>query len=334
MFGRDAICRLANRQGVKTGFTLVELLVVITIIGILISLLLPAVQAAREAARRAQCMNNLKQLALAVLQHHEGHGHFPTGGWGSGWQADPDQGFGPDQPGSWLFSILPYIEQDGLFQMGAGQPGWPVPSDKKAKLAERNQIPVALFFCPTRRKPLVTKSSRTWFYNADAPPVLSRNDYAINAGTLRPPMGYVGTNYNDVSDALFPPPNSWDGISFPRSQVTIAHVRDGTSNTYLVGEKYLNPDSYFGDVVDYGDDEGAFNGYNGDPYRWAGPNDRPRQDTPSYANWALWGSAHSGTFQMAMGDGSVHPISYSIDMTMHGRLGNRKDGQPVDASEL
>ena len=106
---------MANR-----GFTLVELLVVITIIGILIALLLPAVQAAREAARRAQCINNEKQLALGCLGHENATGRFPTGGWGFGWTGDADRGNDWRQPGGWIYNILPFIEQQPLHDLGIG----------------------------------------------------------------------------------------------------------------------------------------------------------------------------------------------------------------------
>src|ERR1039457_6255536 len=102
----------------QSGFTLVELLVVITIIGILVAMLLPAVNSARESGRNAQCKNNLRQLGTACLAHEEAQGIFPAGGWGWSWVGDPDRGYGDQQPGGWIYNILPHTDQTAVHDLG------------------------------------------------------------------------------------------------------------------------------------------------------------------------------------------------------------------------
>ena len=165
-----------------TGFTLVELLVVITIIGILVSLLLPAVQAAREAARRVQCQNNLKQIALGCLGHEQEQGFFPTGGWPWHYVGDPDLGVGASQPGGWVFNILPYMEQQPLYMLGAGKSG----DEKIAAIAQRVQTPLVWMNCPSRRRP----GNRPYTGRAPECPGLglaAKGDYAGNAGDQSTP---------------------------------------------------------------------------------------------------------------------------------------------------
>src|SRR3990172_12562912 len=139
--------------GVRQGFTLVELLVVIAIICILVALLLPAIQAAREAARRTQCKNNLKQIGLACLTHESTNRSFPYGGWGFRWMGDPDQGVGPQQPGGWTYSILRFMEEAGVYDLGKGLTGENQWDLKKAELAKQMAQIVPTFYCPSRRSP-------------------------------------------------------------------------------------------------------------------------------------------------------------------------------------
>ena len=118
----DPSCHARNlRYGPRSasGFTLVELLVVIAIVAMLTALLLPAVQSAREAARRIHCKNTLKQMSLASLGFESASGSFPSDGWGWRWMGDPDRGHGQDQPGSWLYRILPYTEAREVHTMAS-----------------------------------------------------------------------------------------------------------------------------------------------------------------------------------------------------------------------
>ena len=165
------------------GFTLVEMLVVIAIIGILIGMLLPAVQAARESGRRLQCVNNLKQISLAILNHENATKHFPTGGWGRMWVGDPDRGNVDNQPGGWAYNILPFMEQGIMHNLGAGM----TPPDKSAAAAKMIAVPMPEFICTTRRTAELFPyhlGLNPQTYNADWANSAARTDYAINRGVF------------------------------------------------------------------------------------------------------------------------------------------------------
>jgi len=232
-----------NSPSQRPGFTLVELLVVIAIIGILVSLLLPAVQSALESARRIECTNNLKQLTLGSILHEGTHKHLPTGGWNWYWSGDPDRGFGKRQPGGWSFTVLPFIEQTSLFELGAGQSI----AGKKVEFAKRGSIPVNVFYCPTRRMPDALPNSYNTC-NANAVTSAARTDYAANSGTSTSGWWTTVPGSGDPSFADVPgykyPNLTGEGVIYSLSMVTFAKVTDGLSNTYLLGEKYLNSDNY------------------------------------------------------------------------------------------
>jgi prepilin-type N-terminal cleavage/methylation domain-containing protein len=337
------------------GFTLVELLVVITIIGILISLLLPAVQAAREAARRNQCLNNLKQISLACLTHEHTHGYFPTSGWGYVWVGDPDRGFSERQPGGWAYNILPYLEMGALHDMGAGMTNGPQKADQ---IKLRVQTPIAVFICPTRRRVVVYPNSQTYTVcgtpttETRSIPTVGRSDYAANMGSGVRPDGWKGTGVppNEYYCGSAPgtlaegdslSESDWHekwcgvrfrGISYRRSTVAAAKVTDGMSNTYMVGERYLDADHY-SDGKATNDDQCLYAGHDRDNLRnglTAPMQDRPGYSTDSYN----FGGPHSGSWNVALCDGSVRSIGYTISLDIHRLLCNRDDGLPVDMSKF
>jgi len=331
----------------RVGFTLVELLVVITIIGILIALLLPAVQSARESARRTQCKNNLKQLGLGMLQHEEARGHFPAGGWGWGWVGDPDRGFGIRQPGGWVYNTLPYLDQQNLHDLGSGLSS----SAKTAAAAKMISTPLSICQCPTRRRAVAYPHWGFQFKLADSVDAVAKTDYAANSGDRHLEPNTLGIWPSHCHNTACGPPSvpsdaelnqkvkhivdhfDHGGIVHALSTVPAAAVTDGLSYTYLVGEKYVRADAYAA-VLDWGDNENMYVGSNADNVRWGAPDIPLLRDRVGYHAHPSFGSAHHVGVNMCMCDGSVRTMPYTLDLVVHGRLASRRDGKPFDLTVL
>ncbi len=305
-------------------FTLVELLVVIAIIGILVALLLPAIQAAREAARRTQCVNHLKQMGVALHNHHDINKYFPTGGLVP-WSVynrfgdilpDPAAGANSEQqaggvgPG-WCYQILPYMEQEATYRLE----NW----------GEVQAATIPHYFCPSRRGP-ATQGGRYL------------NDYA---GAT--PGDSVGSWDQFWYGQTWSVPNSSQGPyrgfivrSGYNRRSTFANVVDGTSNVMAIGEKMLRVAAY--EVGDWHDDAGWTDGWDPDIMRYTAFRPFPDQEVTAPNQGTApdgndvgfhFGSAHPAGINCVFGDGSVKLISYNIDATVFNNVGHRQDGNPL-----
>ncbi len=341
---------------VRIGFTLFELLTVLALLGLLFALLLPAVQKVREAASRTACANNLKQIGLAAHNFHDTYGRFPTspggqdklGGLGIAYSKDHTPLPPKFQTAGWAFQILPFIEEDNLFKTSdllKDEPGKRLnifPSDYPARdlasatgakypdgsynidlfkgVGPVRKTPVKTYYCPTRRP--------AGLYNG-----VGTIDYAAAHPDMVPLPRDPGGKYQGDPEGtlLMSNPNGLHGvISAMSPKVTFASVTDGTSNTFMIAEKFIRPKNYAG-------------GEPGDRMGWAeyGGLDTCRSST-SLDGWAnncsldrnditegqddLFGSAHPAGLNAVFADGSVHNIKYGIDADVFNALARRDDG--------
>ena len=326
----------------RQAFTLVELLVVITIIGILIALLLPAVQAAREAARRSQCTNNLKQIGLAFQNFHEKSNRFPPG---CANDAKPDFGTSTGGAGwgsSWMVYILSYVEQSTMYdnwKFDGTSSGY---TNANNQALRQNKV-LDAYRCPSSVLPMVPNSGAQYgmvpTYAGIAGIIGGANAIIPNYTESRAANG--GSGWLSAGGALF-----------SNSRINFRDMMDGSSNVLAVSEQ--------GDfIVDVNGTKNAFNA--SQPYGWAmgagsanpppAYTDRQFQCTTirypinQKTGWPAGGgggatgitmdsgqntplnSCHPGGVNGLLCDGSVRFLGQTTELVVLAQIATRDDGQ-------
>ena len=316
----------------RSGFTLVELLVVIAIIAMLVTLLLPAVQAAREAARRTQCVNNIRNLALGLHNYHSAQSVFPPG---FDSQTNRTEAWG------WSTYTLPFLEEGALHDtLGVGEQRLAdffrdnKPGSPKFSAAV---TPLALFRCTSDITPELlpgTGQGARHFRGNNTP-----------GGYEPPTSNYMGSK--GYFDNRCPPGDPISckntGIFYGDSKITVAKITDGTSKTFMLGERDFRCKA--GTWIGARNPPGA--GMYGTYMLIARSNLRFNFPLTGAHNTCTEGfsSAHEGGGNFAYADGSVHFLSNDIDfnngrggypnnlMGVYQRLGSRNDGLPVGTDD-
>ena len=315
-----------NRR--RCGFTLVELLVVIAIIAMLVTLLLPAVQAAREAARQTQCKNNLKQIGLASANYESAQETLPGF---AGEEAPLGVTFSVaartrrqaevDPGGNWILQALTYMEDvvlsDLLTQLSNESNSLNARSNPRVSAAIAT--PVSSLYCPTRRESRAYPLHSS--YRSRYGPEGARTDYAMNGGGTR--RGSPGNQININND----------GVWVMGKRMALKSLLDGTSKTYLVGEKAMDSNRYatgndLGDrapIAGWSTRRGVANSY----VRYGAR--KPGRDGPDNClSCHDFGSAHSNAWNAVMCDGSVRSLSYAMDAQLHRAMASISGSEVTD----
>lgn len=319
--------RLTRQRRRPGGFTLIELLVVIAIIGVLISLLLPAVQAAREAARRARCINNLKQIGIALHNYHDAVGAFPPG-YCSNWKRDgSDPATAEDDLGqgwAWGSMILAHLEQPALYNAINFSLTMTDSDNATAQLTRVNS-----YLCPS---------------DTTRPTVPVRNEdntqtvYTVGTGN------YIGMyGLGEIGDA----PGGGNGLFFRNSRISFADITDGASQTFAIGERSHNLSfvtwtgrAIGGFLYKTSSIEGGTDLFHAEPEESftmvlgpVGLEDGPRTPNHREAHVEDFWSRHPGGVNFLFGDGSVKFLKDGINPLVYRALATRAGGEVVGADQ-
>ena len=317
---------LRGRQETSRGFTLIELLVVISIIGVLVALLLPAVQSAREAARRAGCVNNLKQIGLALSSYHSSFNAFPPAKIYSGSCSRPNGGRGLVLNTTGFVMILNQLDQRPLYDAyNFSQASCNSTGTANAILMGSAAVNttvvgtmIASLCCPSDLYPQVVDTGATdtsLFARQNA----RRSNYLLSSA--------AHTEADCPASGM--PTQSDQGAFFNDYSTTIRDFRDGTGTTFLVGEsRQLKADPSFGPYWGSGTNtstHGQILPPNNPNYpnsqMWL-PNAASGASVPPSALPTAWdfSSFHPGGVNMCMADGSVKFIMNTINATVWSAL--------------